>query len=289
MFQVKKKSDYPKSVKKIFNLLTINGKYQVIGSGALKKIKYQNDFDLMELFKNSKKDIKDDLYELFLNKFHEAYKNPNIYITDFKCGIDKKGEALRWGYDDMKKGINKGVKFQDALLHEAMLKMDIIAIIDGLMTEFSENYYLTLNGKSNYKKINTNKLLKQLLESYHEYYEEDNYFKALKRVFSYKLLKDKNKYKSDLKKLINFFNSKTGFKYKIKSELETMIILMENSFREVPKEQLDANIKFILNQLNSDKDIIVNKKSITNLMNEINSEAQKESLDFINKNQDILL
>lgn len=287
MFQIQK--SYKPKLKKIFNLLSIDGKYQVIGSGVLKKISFRNDYDLMELFKNSNKDIKDDLYQLFLNKFDEAYNKVGVYITDFKCGEDENGEPLRWGYDDMKKGINKNITFQNALLHDATMKLDLVVIIDGIATEFSENYYLTLGEKSNYKKINTDKLLKQLEDSYIEYYEEGNYFKALKRVFSYKLLKDKNLYKDDLSELLKLFNSKTGYKYKIKSELETMLILMDNKFKPVPKEQLQLNIRLIMNQLNSRDEIIINKKNIEKLRDQLNEKVQQETLQFINNNKNILL
>jgi hypothetical protein len=287
MFQIQK--SYKPKLKKYFNLLSIDGKYQVIGSGVLKAIKYKNDFDLMELFKSSDKDVKDNLYQLFLNKFHEAYKNHNVWITDFKCGEDEKGEPLRWTYDDMKKGTNKGITFQNALLQDAMMKMDLVVIIDGLMTEFSENYYLTLGGKANYKKINTDKLLKQLKDSYKEFYDEGNKFKALKRVFSYKLLKDKNLYRNDLGELIKLFNSKTGYKYKIKSELDTMLLLMDNKFKPVPKEQLEANMRLIMRQLNNKDEININKKNIENIKENINKEVQEETMQFINNNKNILL
>jgi hypothetical protein len=287
MFQIQK--SYKNKIKKIFNLLSIDGKYQVIGSGVLKKIVFRNDYDLMELFKSSDKDVKDNLYQLFLNKFDEAYKSPNIWITDFKCGEDEKGEPLRWTYDDMKKGTNKGITFQNALLQDAMMKMDLVSVVDGMFIEFSENYYLTLGGKANFKKINTDKLLRQLEKSYHEFYDEGNYFKALKRVFSYKLLKNKNLYRNDLGELIKLFNSKTGYKYKIKSELETMLLLMDNKFKPVPKEQLQMNMRLIMRQLNSRDKIIINKKNIEKLRDNINKEVQEETIQFINNNKNILL
>jgi len=48
-----KDKDYPASAKSIFNLLTIRGKYSVIGSAKLKGVKYSADYDLQEFVESS--------------------------------------------------------------------------------------------------------------------------------------------------------------------------------------------------------------------------------------------
>ena len=45
-FSERKIEDFNKNISKIFNLMSINGKYTVIGSSSLRKIKYNSDFDL---------------------------------------------------------------------------------------------------------------------------------------------------------------------------------------------------------------------------------------------------
>ena len=97
--------DFNENVRKVFNYLTITGKYNVIGSASLKRIKYSADYDLNELMesKKSKKKILNGILKMFREKFKEAKKDPNRFITDFKCGLDTDGEPLRWDYKDMMK------------------------------------------------------------------------------------------------------------------------------------------------------------------------------------------
>ena len=85
IFEKKTKTDYNKDVLKVFDKLTINGKYTVIGSGNLKKIEYNSDYDLQELIKEKKgKTILDKIYHLFKDKFKSCKKDDNYFITDFK-------------------------------------------------------------------------------------------------------------------------------------------------------------------------------------------------------------
>ena len=131
-----------------------------IGSASLKGNRYRNDYDIDGLFKSTgKKDVVEKyLYKVFLNKFNEAYKTNNVWITDFKCGMDSDGENLRWDYKDMKKGFKvmsngRKILFTECLLQKSMMKMDIVSIVDGIMTEFSEKYYITIGGESNFLEL----------------------------------------------------------------------------------------------------------------------------------------
>jgi hypothetical protein len=128
---------YDKKHEKIFNLLSIDGNYHVIGSASLKGNRYRNDYDLNGLFKsNGKKDVIEKyLYKVFLNKFNDAYKNDNVWITDFKCGMNNNDEPLRWSYNDMKKGFKmmsngRKILFTECLLQKTTMKMDIVSIVD---------------------------------------------------------------------------------------------------------------------------------------------------------------
>ena len=48
-----------------------------------------------------------------------AKQNPNIYITDFKNGVDNKNEPIRWSYDDI---MNKKDEFIKALKQKSKIK-----------------------------------------------------------------------------------------------------------------------------------------------------------------------
>ena len=307
--------DYNTKVKTIFNFLSIAGEYRVIGSASLKKIKYFSDYDLDELFEkvNSNDTIFTKIYRSFKNKFIEAKKNPNIFITDFKCGLDSNLEPLRWDYNDMMKGYKimengEKITFEDCLDIKTTIKLDVVALIDGVFTEFSENYYFKFGtDKGNFfpHDIEKDHILNQLKHSYDEYmYVEKNYLKALKRIFAYKQLKNKKKYKSQLVKLTDYFNSSIGLLNKVRSELDIILVLIENNnkFRTPKTKDIIYNIEHIKNKLNDanislfDNELnkIINnesnmKNNIEKLRDIIFKFVNKKTLDFILQNKNLLL
>lgn len=304
-------NEFSNDVKKIFNLLTIAGKYRVIGSASLQSIKYFSDYDLDELYKDTEGGILDKIYKSFKRKFERSKEDKNIFITDFKCGLDTNGEPLRWDYNDVMKGykiLDDGRKmtFQECLNIKTTIKLDIIALINGEMTEFSENYYFKFGeNEGNYFPYDVNKdnILNQLKHSYDEYMNVDeNYMKALKRSYAYKELKDKRKYKNQLIKMIHFFNTDVGFINKIRSELDVILLIIDNTFRKPKIEDIKNNLKIIKDKLN-DKGFksfddslmkIINSKGlvikpIEKIRNELYKFVNKKTLDFILQNKNLLL
>jgi hypothetical protein len=274
---LKKRKKWPEDITDVFNTLTITGHYNVIGSASLENIKYNSDYDLNEMIKKLGKGstVFDKIYSIFKEKFKEAKANSNYFITDFKCGIGKDGEPLRWTYNDMMKGVNNGVTFQEALKMKSTIKLDLIVLVDGIFTEFSENYYFNLGGHTNYYKEEMepsfNKL--SIQKSLDEYLVEDNYWKALKRLFSLMLYDVKGKSNKLLKTvadLIDFFNSDIGLINKARNELDILLLVLEQTFR-VPKiKDIFYNITQINNWcreagLNIDFLFLLRKRSLTQI------------------------
>jgi hypothetical protein len=238
----KKKTKYPKEIEDVFKTLTINGKYQVIGSGSLEKIEYNSDYDLQEFINDkSNKNVLDKIYNYFKKKFIYCKKNPNYFITDFKCGIGEDGEALRWEYKDIIKGIKNNITFQEALLQKSTIKIDMIVFIEGIATEFSENYYFKIGSTTNYYNEDIELGIEKSLN---EYLYMKNYWKVLKRLFSL-MLRNKTKNKTKLIKLIDFFNSDVGLMNKCKNEFDILLILLEQKFKKVNIDDIFYNIKKI--------------------------------------------
>jgi hypothetical protein len=256
----KRITSFANSVQSVFNLLSISRKYKVVGSAALNEIKYSADYDLNEFFKediSDKGEILNRLYKVFRDKFKVAAADPNIYITDFKCGEDSDGEPLRWSYADMMRGTKtlengRTVSFQECLLMKASLKLDMVVVIDDRFVEFSDNYFLKLGEESNYfpHDISQDHVLNGLK---HDYYfniqSSGNLMKALKRLFSYLRLENEGKNEAKLDKLVEFFNSETGMLYKINSEIKTIITIIDNTFRVAPRNQVRENLSLILPEL----------------------------------------
>lgn len=261
LFEHKQIKDFSDKIQRVFNLLTISRKVRVVGSAGLKNIRYVNDYDLNELYKRNfdTDEALDEIYKMFKNKFERAEKDPNIFITDLKCGQDCDGEPLRWDKKDIKRGtkqMNDGriIKFQDCILQKTTFKLDLIKIIDGVFTEFSDNYYIKLGDEANFfpHDLELDHLKNNLKHSYDEYfYICRNLFKGLKRAFSYYLMDGKGKHEAILKKLLDFFNSPTGKLYQMKGQIGTILLAMENKsgFRNPKISDVKKNIKLILSGL----------------------------------------
>jgi hypothetical protein len=267
----RKINDYTKDLQYIFNTLTINKKYKVVGSANLKPILYNSDYDLIE---NDKGITPNQMYQSFKNKFKIAKKDPNIYITDMKCG-EKGGEPLRWSYDDIMKGKNKGIKFIDAIQMDSMNKLDIIAIIDNKITEFSDIYI--------FKEPKKEDEIKNLFDDFIEIVNEGNYFKALKRVFSIKSIKYPNK---QPKQLLNYFNGDIGIINKCRSDLDILLLLLtEQTFRKVPLDVVKHNLQLIKYKLSSVEINFSLSDKIDNICDMIN---KNKIIDAITKIRDYL-
>jgi hypothetical protein len=301
LFSRKDILEYPKKVREIINLMTITRTYQVVGSASFKNIKYSSDIDLNETFKevHNKKNILEKIYLMFKNKFKEIKKQKNIFITDFKCGVDSDGEPLRWKYIDMMRGYktlaNKDKeKFVDCILAPATMKMDIIALgDDGLYMDYSDNYFFKLGEHANFFPFDISRdyILNSLKHAFYDYYyAENNLMKGLKRCFSYYFIQDRVKNKNKLAKLMKFFNSKAGYLYKIKSELGTIKDVKKQTFNKVNPETITKNLEVIYSQI---LDAGLNKKfysvDMDKLIENLNILINNFCLEFVKNNKDILL
>lgn len=261
LFEKKQIKDFNRKVISVFNLMTISRKFNIIGSSALKNIRYSNDYDLNELYSKqmNTQEALDTIYKMFQAKFVEADKDPTLFITDFKCGHDKDGEPLRWNKADMKKGfkiMNNGetISFHTALLLKGDTKLDVVKTLDGVFTEFSDNYYIKLGNKTNFDPAESEaeNMKHSLEQSFHEYYyEQNNLFKGLKRSFSYLLFDGEKKNSATLTKLMGFFNSPVGKIYQAKSNIATIELLIENvsKFRLPEIADVKKNIQIIKSKL----------------------------------------
>lgn len=261
MFAKKDINEFSDKIHRVFNLLTITRKVKVVGSASLKNIRYVSDYDLNETFQRNfdSDQALDFIYKLFKDKFERSEKDPKCFITDFKCGMDTNGEPLRWDKDDIKRGTKqledgRIIKFQDCILQKTTFKLDLIQNIDGVFTEFSDNYYIKLGIEANFfpHDASVDHLKNSLKHAYDEYfYVYRNLYKGLKRAFSYYLLDGEGKNEDVLKKLMNFFNSPTGKLYQIKGQLGTISLVMVNKsgFREPKINDIKRNIKIILDSL----------------------------------------
>jgi hypothetical protein len=227
----RKLSDYTNVLQKLFSDMSVAHKYKIVGSANLKAIRFSSDYDLNEQISPDYKKLADKFKYIFKN----AMDDPLLFIVDFKCG-GTETEPMRWTYADIMTGTKNGISLEDALKMDATIKLDMIAIIDNKAIELSNNFY--------FKK---DKNIKQSLrKDIKELKKEGNYFKALKRRFSLNQLTKKSNVK-----LTKYFNSDVGLANKCKSDLLTLISLMEQNFKPIPLKIIKHNIQIIKYELSA--------------------------------------
>jgi len=234
-----------KKLKDVFNIISLTGKYKVIGSSNLKNFRYNSDFDLANFVDNDKNISIKKIVQYFQSIYKTFDKKPiNNYITDFKCGIDSNNEPLHWTKKEVlnnkKLLLNKSyITLDEAIQQKSTIKIDVISYINNTFIEISENYYIKLKNNSNFneKELNETNIINSIKESEKEEIEDDNFNKALKRQFSWRYAKNKDDPK--LKELEQFFNSDIGILNKTRSDLDVLILLLE--------KVKDINIDQILN------------------------------------------
>jgi hypothetical protein len=222
-----------KKLKEVFNIISLTGKYKVIGSSNLKNFRYNSDFDLANFVDNDKKISIKKIVQYFQSIYKTFDKKPiTNYITDFKCGIDSNNEPLHWikkeVLNNKKLLLNKSyITLDEAIQQKSTIKIDVISYINNTFIEISENYYIKIKNNSNFneKELNETNIINSIKESEKEEIKDDNFNKSLKRQFSWRYAKNKDDPK--LKELEQFFNSDVGILNKTRSDLDTLILLLE--------------------------------------------------------------
>ena len=222
------KKEYNNNIKKIAKIMSLETKVNIVGSAKIKRNIYYSDYDSFETVKGKTKNI---IYNHFKSLFEIIKSVDNTIITDFKLGENAKGEPLRWTYEEIKRRENNGITFEDALKQKSIIKMDIVTLLNGRFIEISEVYNMYIDGESNSDHSKEN-IRKELTDDMNEQIKEGNLMKALKRKYS--ILNLDNKDKMIREKLIDYFNSPIGLLNRCKSDLETLLIVIES-----PKFDID--------------------------------------------------
>jgi len=228
---------YNKNIEKIGRMISIESKINVVGSAAIKRSLYYSDYDLFEQVNDKSESM---IYAHFLGLFNKIHVMDNIVISDFKLG------DLRWTISDIVKGVNNGVSFNDALKKKSIIKIDIISLINGKFYEISEVYKICLDGKCNvdYK---LDDIIEDITTEYMEKVKSGNYMKALKKMYS--IIKLKNNKDPRLNILLEYFNSPIGLLYRNNSELQTMLIVLENAKFDL--EEVKNSLEIIKEQISA--------------------------------------
>ena len=263
---------------KIFNFLSITGQQTLVGSSADKDVIYSADYDLMEE-KDFKKDL--NIYNKILDLFRKKYKlalkpKSNIWIIDFKCGMFR-GQPIRWDKESIKKGYvlidNEPKYFVDCLQQESRIKMDAIAVdSNGEINEYSDIYFIKIGSNELTREISDEENAILIFRDLYHYLDEKNYFKALKRLYSFAKLKNNN---SLIKALLKVINSQLGRQSKLIADLNTINELINNNFKKVPKNVVVANL--------SKLDVVMSKNKSLKAISEYLNDLTNTYMDGLNQ------
>jgi hypothetical protein len=288
-----------KSLDKLFNFLKINTTQNIVGSASDNKILYSSDYDLNEIIKEShfSSSILDKIYNQFLKKFRKVQYNKNLYIIDFKCGLDIDGQPLRWNHNNMELGYKtlkdgRNITFQDCLLTKSTIKMDIIGLDEESKTykDITEIYFLKIGDESNFLKHDLKKdhILSELEKDMDNLeIVNNNYFKSLKRAYSIAKIEKDNQ---TINRLVKFFNSPIGLLNKARSDIDILLTVMnQKKFRIKQIESIKNNFKIICNEIKNNFTIDENynfktkrdaKIILTKLRNELYNFVNNSSINF---------
>jgi hypothetical protein len=263
--------------KKILKILSIN-EYKLIGTGGDDKIIYKSDIDAQEKVNLSSRD--EDTYnyilKFFQNIFNENYKNKNVFITDFKCGIQAGNIPIRWNIKDINNGYkiieDRKIEFITTLQQQSIIKIDIILLdTDKLYHDISYNYYFLFKNFSTNPRVNTFAEIKAgLLNDSIELKAENKNFKAMKRLYSYYKLNGENEKQLIL---LAIFNSRVGKFNSLINQLQIIVDVLTNNFRKPNIEDIIYNLKYVEDNIPDEfkhyfkffKNKNINKKFISNL------------------------
>lgn len=236
-----------KEYQKVFDVLEYN-EVDIIGSANDTNLKYFADIDTQEFIKTKK------TYSEILSFFQEKYTNliemKNVYVTDFKAGFYS-GKPLKWNYTDLMNGYKTitehiHIDFEEALTQKSIIKIDIIIDLNEQLIEMSTNYYFDFKGRNTTTPIGIDNPIKKLLYDYKEQ-KNVNFYRALKRLYSYYQFIDDE---PNQNKLLKIFNSGIGYINKQLSGLKTIQLLVKND-NKPKKDRLMKEVKKIVNNFTS--------------------------------------
>lgn len=359
--QKREKSGFSKSIQNSINLITINKNTVPVGSYKYKVHAYPSDIDIFEIVKKCCSLNK--LQSYVVNKFKTIARNikkeNNVFIGDFKAGIDNKiyfeyGEIIyenhkppkvinydydlvieklkqfrnnkwiteieykkirkmtksknitvldfynlyyeirdlylaRWTINEIILGhkiLRSGDKLtlEDAITHDSIVKIDILAPINMKYTEVTNFFYLILED-SNGKETVINKELGDYIESLDKeilHYSSITFRNSLKLAkklwIKHNLLKNENV----LKNIYPLFYSGAAHLNQIKAETETIQLILEKYINKTSPDivkNFNIILPLIINQLDEFKKRINDIHDV-----KFNTEKLYQTLDIINKN-----
>jgi hypothetical protein len=268
----------------------------IVGSYKNKKIKYPFDIDVHSNAKFKGRSDLEKIHKKFIRIVSDVLTNPFLRFSDFKLGVDNANKGIKWTPEDIKQGYKiidgKQIKFIDALIQSSVIKLDIIAVIGNRFVDITNNYYFDIGPIS----TDPSKRFVESVDAYEKSFfseykmlmEKGNYFKALKRLYTYSNVRG---YKELSNKLLELFNSDIGREAKNINDIEIIKKYLENKYEAPNMVRVNNALSHIENLpkyifRGSDKTLV---KRLYSAISTMSKRLNNKLLRWINTNKNILL
>jgi len=244
---------------------------ELLGTGSQAAQLYPSDIDLFSAVKNVPVTDVAEMYRHMKSVFDRAEDAGDMFFIEFKLqNVD--GSKQKWYNTDFDEG-----EFVDAATKVDFLKVDYVIFIRGLnlFTELSSIYSF-----SPMPPVRT--LVHKIGEDFGMYYREGKVYKSLKRMYSiYKLQGKKEK----LVELSTLFNSATGFKYSLSSNLKAIELLLEHFNDYDIQNMVRVNLRD-LERIIGVK--IRSSKQMTKVIEALDAQIEKETQEWLRGHKSVL-
>ena len=249
---------------------------QLLGTGSQQAQKYPSDIDLFSAIKRTKVDDLAGIYNHMDTIFENCDALGDMYFIEFKLqNVD--GSKQKWfqtsalSQQDLEKAVPAGGTID-------FVKVDYVIFIRdrNLFTELSSIYSFSPLPP-------IRELIEKIRGDFTSYYNDGNYYKSLKRMYSIYRLQDK---KEKLVELSTLFNSDTGYKYSISSNLKAIKLLLEH-YSDDPSiaNALRANLSDIGKKVGKKID---SEATIDAIIDHLDKQIKQETIVWLNRHKSIL-
>jgi hypothetical protein len=236
----------------------------LLGTGSQQAQLYPSDIDLFSAVKTVQVTDKAEMYRHMQSVFRRAQDAGDMFFIEFKLqNVD--GSKQKWFDTDFDES-----EFINAATTVDFLKIDYVIFIRGL------NLFTELSSIYSFSPMPSVRMLVQKIGmDFAHYYKEGKVYKALKRMYSiYKLQEKKEK----LIQLSTLFNSATGFKYSLSSNLKAIELLLDHYNDYDIRNMVMVNLKD-LEKLIGVK--IRSSQQMTNVIQALDAQIERETQEWL--------
>jgi len=247
---------------------------QLLGTGSQQAQQYPSDIDLFSGIKETARDDVREIYSHLTSIFENANMVGDMYFIEFKLqnldGSKQKWFNTEFSESDLADAVPTGATID-------FVKVDYVIFIRdrNLFTELSSIYSFS-------RMPPIRQLVEKIGGDFYGYFSDGNYYKSLKRMYSIYRLKGK---KAKLVELSTLFNSSTGFKYSISSNLKAIKLLLEHYSDISLVNAVRANLSDIGNVIGEK---ITTEQKMDEIISALDSQIQKETVEWLGTHSSVL-